>query len=229
MTNPPTEDAMTIPLSGTLLFQGDSITNAFRRPDEINDTYRMGNGYAFIIGALLRATSGQAGLTVQNRGIAGDRTPDLLFRWQRDCLDLRPDVLSLLIGTNDAGHVANHGDAAMAESVRCFDRLLVETTATLPRCRIILMEPFALTINAGMSRHRAALVPIQAHIREAAHRLGATFVPLQQAFDAVAGGHPERWIYDGVHPTAAGQWLIAQRWLEVVAGISLPAPTAMAG
>ncbi len=75
---------MPIPLTGTLLFQGDSITDAFRRPDEINDAYRMGNGYAFIIGALLRATSGESGLTVQNRGIAGNNVDDLLFRWQRD-------------------------------------------------------------------------------------------------------------------------------------------------
>ena len=40
----------------------------------------------------------------------------------------------------------------------------------------------------------------------------------------IAGDNPERWIYDGIHPTAAGQWLIAQRWLEVVAGIQLPSP-----
>ena len=219
---------MTIPLTGTLLFQGDSITNAFRRPEEINDAYRMGNGYAFIIGSLLRAISGQAGLTVQNRGIAGDCTPDLLFRWQRDCLDLRPDVLSLLIGTNDSGRVARDGEPAMAAFVRCFDRLLMETTAALPRCRIVLLEPFALPVNADSIPRTACLGRVQAHIRQAAERTGATFVPLQQAFDEVAGNHPERWIYDGIHPTAAGQWLIAQRWLETVANIRLPAPVAMA-
>jgi lysophospholipase L1-like esterase len=187
----------------------------------------MGNGYAFIIGSLLRATAGQVGLTVQNRGIAGDCAPELLSRWQRDCLDLRPDVLSILIGTNDAGRVAQHGAEAMASFTRSFDALLMQTTAALPSCRIVLMEPFALPVDAVASQRSARLPPIQAHIRAAAARTGAVFVPLQQAFDEVAGAHPERWIYDGIHPTAAGQWLLAQRWLEVVAGIQLPGPNSM--
>ena len=212
---------MTIPLSGTLLFQGDSITNAFRRPEEINDAYRMGNGYAFIIGSLLRATAGQAGLSVQNRGVSGDKVSDLLFRWQRDCLELRPDVLSLLIGTNDAGHIRQKG-GRLADFVSDYDALLAQTAAALPRCHLVLLEPFALPIDAAMAEHCATLEPIRAHVRASAARVGATFVPLQQAFDGIAGDHPERWIYDGIHPTAAGQWLIAQRWLEVVAGIQLP-------
>lgn len=219
---------MPIPLAGNLLFQGDSITNAFRRPDELNDSYRMGNGYAFLVGSLLRATAGQAGLTVQNRGIAGDTAPKLLERWQRDCLDLRPDVLTILIGTNDAGRIAELGPPAMEQFVRCFDRLLLETAAALPQCRLVLMEPFALPVNADSIPRVRHLPAVQAHIRAAAARTGAVFVPLQAAFDAVAGAHPERWIYDGIHPCAAGQWLLASRWLEAVAGIQLPAPRAMA-
>ena len=218
---------MTVPLSGTLLFQGDSITNAFRRPDEVNDAYRMGNGYSFIIGSLLRATSGQAGLSVQNRGIAGDCASELLARWQRDCLDLRPDILSLLIGINDAGRVMQKGEAAMTSFSSSFDSLLAQLTATLPHCRLILMEPFALPVDADSDARMRCLVPIQAYICAAADRLGATFVPLQLAFNDIAGTHPERWIYDGIHPTAAGQWLIAQRWLAVVAGIQLPPPVVM--
>jgi lysophospholipase L1-like esterase len=217
---------MTIPLSGTLLFQGDSITNAFRRPEEINDAYRMGNGYAFIIGSLLRAISGQAGLTVQNRGIAGDNVSDLLSRWQRDCLELRPDVLSLLIGTNDAGQIVSKGRKA-SDFIDGYDTLLAHTMAALPHCRLVLLEPFALPVNAEMEQHCVRLAPFRAHVRASAARLGAVFVPLQQAFDDACGSHPERWIYDGIHPTAAGQWLIAQRWLETVANIRLPAPVAM--
>ncbi len=217
---------MTTPITGTLLFQGDSITNAFRRPEEINDAYRMGNGYAFIIGALLRATAGRAGLSVQNRGVSGDNVSDLLGRWQRDCLELRPDVLSLLIGTNDAGQMASRGRKAL-DFIDGYDALIAQTVATLPDCRLVLLEPFALPVNADMEQHCVRLAPFRDHVRASAARLGAVFVPLQQAFDEASGGHPERWIYDGIHPTAAGHWLIAQRWLEVVAGIRLPAPQSM--
>ena len=30
-----------------ILFQGDSITEAFRKPEEINSAFQLGNGYAF--------------------------------------------------------------------------------------------------------------------------------------------------------------------------------------
>ena len=212
-------------LAGTILFQGDSITDAFRRPEEINDSYRLGNGYPFIIGSLLRATSGRADLTVQNRGVSGHRAADLLARWQRDCLELRPEMLSLLIGTNDAANP--DGEQGFQRFAISFDELLRQTRAALPRCRLILMEPFALPTGMVDAARMQRTARIQAHVHDSAKRLAATFVPLQKAFNEVAGAHPERWIYDGIHPTAAGQWLIAQRWLQEVTGLCLPAAMTM--
>lgn len=215
-------------ITGTLLFQGDSITDAFRRPEELNDTYRMGNGYAFIIASLLRAISGQASLSIQNRGVSGHNVGNLLFRWQRDCLELRPDTLSLLIGINNVNQAVHAKTDALPEFASDFDALLAQTKATLPACRIILIEPFALPVGINGAAYMQQIAPIQAHVRAAATRIGATLVPTQDVFNAVAGNHPERWIYDGIHPTAAGQWILAQRWLDIVTGIKLPAPQAMA-
>ena len=214
-------------LTGTLLFQGDSITEAFRRPEEINDSYRMGNGYAFIIASLLRAISGQASLSIQNRGVSGHNAGNLLFRWQRDCLELRPDTLSLLIGINNVYQALNAKTDALTEFANDFDALLAQTAATLPSCRIILIEPFALPVGINGPALMQRIAPIQAHVRATATRIGATLVPTQDVFNAVAGNHPERWVYDGIHPTAAGQWILAQRWLDIVIGIKLPAPQSM--
>lgn len=213
--------------NSTILFQGDSITDAFRRPEELNPAYRLGNGYAFIAGAMLRATLGSAGLSVQNRGVSGHTAAELLARWQRDCIELRPDLLSLLIGVNDAHRGMRAKTAALSEFARAYDTLLGQVRSSLPGCRLVLLEPFALVFDDEGRERLAQLRPIQAHVRAAAVRHNATFVELQAAFEAVAGTHPEQWIYDGVHPTAAGHWLIAQRWLEVVAGIRLPAPVAL--
>jgi lysophospholipase L1-like esterase len=50
-----------------------------------------------------------------------------------------------------------------------------------------------------------------------AQTAGATFVPLQAAFDAAAArGGPAHWLADGVHPTPAGHALIAERWRTAV-------------
>jgi hypothetical protein len=36
-----------------ILFQGDSITDAFRKPEEINPAFQLGNAYAFLVAASL--------------------------------------------------------------------------------------------------------------------------------------------------------------------------------
>lgn len=213
--------------SGTVLFQGDSITDAFRKPEEVGDGYRLGMGYAFLVGSLLQATTGDPGLSVQNRGVAGNTAADLLLRWGRDCLELRPDTLSLLIGVNDAIRASAAGadaGAALAGFAPAFDALLAQVRARLPATGLVVLEPFSLPVDPLGAQRAAQLAPIREHVRHAAAAHGATLVALQDAFDAVAGTHPERWLFDGIHPTAAGQWLITQRWLQVVCGIELPAP-----
>lgn len=46
--------AMRLTRGDRVLFQGDSITNAFRMPQESNDAYQMGAGYAMMIAARVR-------------------------------------------------------------------------------------------------------------------------------------------------------------------------------
>jgi acyl-CoA thioesterase-1 len=84
-----------------VLFQGDSITNAFRMPQEVNDCYQMGAGYALMVAARIRSGLPSARISFMNRGVSGNGIQDLLARWRPDCLDLRPDILSILIGVND--------------------------------------------------------------------------------------------------------------------------------
>src|SRR6187549_3063833 len=86
-----------------VLFQGDSITDAGRdrlNPDA-NDPGALGDGYAFLAACRLLAASPQESTLVYNRGISGNQVPDLQARWQRDCVELGPELVSILIGIND--------------------------------------------------------------------------------------------------------------------------------
>jgi lysophospholipase L1-like esterase len=213
---------------GTLLFQGDSITDAFRKPEELNDCYRLGMGYAFIAGSCLRATLGRADLAVHNRGISGHTCAALRDRWLRDCIELRPDVLSILVGINDCLYAGERSDAAVVEGFSAaHGELLRQVRDALPTCRIVLLEPFFLPVQGSNPRVPGLCAQLRAVVRAAATRHGAVLVELQDAFTAIAGDHPERWSYDGIHPNANGQWLIAQRWLAA-AGLALPAAKPMA-
>ena len=64
---------------------------------------------------------------------------------------------------------------------------------------------------------RANLAPRQTIVRQLAGEFDAVFVPLQKPFDDACHQAPAAyWIYDGIHPTAAGFGLIARTWLATV-------------
>ena len=94
--------------NSTILFQGDSITDAGRdrkREATVNDKNALGDGYVSWISTKLFADRAEDGLKIYNRGISGDKVFQLAERWQKDCLDIKPDVLSILVGVNDFWHL----------------------------------------------------------------------------------------------------------------------------
>ena len=122
-----------------LLFIGDSITDVGRRddPDE------LGKGYVRLIRDRVLADSPAAAPIVLNRGISGNKMPDLQKRWQRDVLDLAPDVLSIYIGINDVWHglIPDREGCAIDRFTDGYRDILAQTRAAIPKCRIILCEP----------------------------------------------------------------------------------------
>ena len=107
-----------IPTGTHVLFQGDSITDAFRRPEEVNDAHQLGSGYALIAVARLQASRPELGLRFTNRGISGHTLADLAARWDADCLDLAPEVLSILIGVNGTMRFQLYQDGPGRRGVR---------------------------------------------------------------------------------------------------------------
>lgn len=201
-----------------ILFIGDSITDAFRKPEEINDAYQMGNGYAFLVASQLRAQRPADALLFFNRGISGEGLRGLEARWDNDVLALRPDVISVLVGINDTlcafrGHEVSSPDDVGARYLA----LLEYTRKVLPDVRFVVCEPFLLRADEITDEKIAHLRERAAAIRQSSTRFGAVFVPFQEMLDAACNiAPPEYWAYDGIHPTAAGHFLLARQWLEVV-------------
>ena len=204
-----------------ILFQGDSVTDVDRRRD--NDIY-AGHGYATMVKGRLGLDHPGA-YEFFNRGVGGNRSVDVYARIQCDIINLRPDVLSVLIGINDVWHEYSHHNGVAADKFeRIYDMLLEEVEAALPQPRVPVLEPLAppgtatqdtAEIPDRLSRfvHETALRAQAAH--RVAEKHGATFVPLQARFDrACEQAEPSYWLHDGVHPTAMGHELIARAWVE---------------
>ena len=136
----------------TILFQGDSITDAGRqnrqKPNP-NEQASMGNGYASMATAALLTSRPELNLSIYNRGISGNKVHQLDARWDKDCLDLKPDVLSILIGVNDIWHGLNgRYDGTVKTYEDDYRKLIARTIKQLPKVKLVICEPFVLKCGA---------------------------------------------------------------------------------
>lgn len=203
-----------------ILFQGDSITDAGRnkKSDRANDLGALGRGYANMIASSLLGAYAPLRLQCYNRGISGHKVPDLQARWQVDTVDLKPAVLSILVGVNDIWHkLDGRYDGTVADYERGFSELLSETRAALPKTHLVICDPFVLRCGAVTDKWFPEFDERRAAARRVSDAAGATWVPFQTMFDdAVNDKTPEAyWAGDGVHPTMAGHALMAKTWLNV--------------
>lgn len=200
-----------------VLFQGDSITDAGRNKQ---DPASLGSGYPMLIDAWFSAMYPSKNVRFINRGISGNRAKDLKARWDTDCIDLRPDWVSILIGINDTWRRYDSNNPTTAEAYESDYRYILERTKEKLDARIILLEPFVLPVPDDRNTWREDLDPKIAAVRKLAREFDAMFVPLDGLFAAASAvREPAFWAQDGVHPTSRGHALIAQAWLHAVGAI----------
>jgi lysophospholipase L1-like esterase len=199
------------------LFAGDSVTDCgrtFFAPDV--GAGELGAGW-------VRGVAGRLGHREPERhqflnaGVSGDRVSDLLGRWDRDVVDHAPQVLTILIGVNDA----------LLQPRTPLDVFEVHLAALLERVpptvdRLVVAEPFVLAATpeaaALRDRHRPYLEVVRAG---AASVDGTVLLPLDDLFqEACTRAAPSWWAPDGVHPSVAGHALIADAWLRAAAAIA---------
>lgn len=210
-------------MSKVILFQGDSITDAGRDKQSFTS---MGKGYPMLVQAALGLDNPNE-YQFYNRGISGNRIPDVYARIVKDILFLKPDYMSLLIGVNDIWHgfhkeAPNGTGAARFEKV--YNLLLDELKEELPGLKIMLMEPFVLKGTATENREdeperwnefSSGVYELAAIVKKIANERSLTFIPLQKRLDDLAKTMPACEILsDGVHPTAIGHEFIKRAWLE---------------
>jgi len=191
--------------NSVILFQGDSITDCSRNRE---DPSNLGDGYVNLITGILSERYSHYNTKIINRGISGDGIRDLQLRWNTDCIDLRPDILSILIGVNDT----------LSTPAGQFEeeyRMLMKRTTRALNSKIILCEPFLLLENNDA--YRDDLNPKIEIVHKLSEEFCTLLLPIDKIFRESCSLHPpEYWAPDGVHPTPAGHALIAKSWIEYV-------------
>jgi lysophospholipase L1-like esterase len=214
----PSEVEPLIAKNDIVLFQGDSITDAGRNREttgDANSASAMGKGYAWMAASQVLVESPDAGLKIFNRGISGDKVWQLADRWQTDCLDIKPNVLSILIGVNDFAHVhRGFGTGGVEKYESDYHALIERTKQSLPNVKLVLCEPFILKVGMVDDKWLPGFTEYRAAAKRVAEKGGARFVEFQSMFDQAAKiAPPEVWAADGVHPTTFGAALMARWWM----------------
>ncbi|OJF91609.1 SGNH/GDSL hydrolase family protein [Alkalibacterium sp. 20] len=202
----------------TFLFIGDSITDAGR--DRLDPT-DLGQGFPLLISAYLQTLFPEKRLTILNRGISGNKLSDVENRWEEDCLDLNPDIVTLLIGINDtsrnqeSNHIATEAELEEFESEY---RFLLKSLIQRTDARVILMEPFVLPYPKDRVNWRKDLDQRIQIVRKMAKEYQTELIPLDGLLNAqgIKNGFSYYTGKDGVHPTLAGHGLIAKAWIDYI-------------
>lgn len=172
-----------------VVFIGDSITDYWKLSD-----YFPGKSYVVI-----------------NRGIDGQTTPQMLVRFRQDVIDLHPNVLVVLAGTNDVAGVtgktrnedieANY--ATMAELARLHG-IRVVFASLLPAYNYTQesKESFAL-------RPRERILALNRWLKDYCAKNGLAYLDYFSALVDDKGMLRRDLSDDGLHPNAAGYKIMA--------------------
>ena len=199
-----------------ILFQGDSITDADRSRQDDN---RLGVGYPRLVEAALGFEAPGEHVFL-NRGISGNRIVDLYARIKADIINLKPDLMSILIGVNDVWHELGESPNGVDADkfYRIYSMLIEEVKEALPNIKIMILEPFVLQGPSTIEKWDifSTEVPKRAEAaKKIAEKYNLPFIQLQAGFDELATkADATYWIGDGVHPTAKGHEFIKNQWLK---------------
>jgi acyl-CoA thioesterase-1 len=196
----------------TILFQGDSITDANRNFWDLHD---LGSGYVMMVAQRFSAEHPEMKVSFLNRGVSGDRIRDLKERWQKDCLELKPDIVSIMIGVNDTLGTFFWGEPTSNEDFEEDYTHILRLTRKNLNAQIVLMEPFILPFSEETASLRHDINTKNKIIKKLAEEFKTEKIQLNSVFSsALKKKAPEFWSTDGVHPTPAGHALIADSWFD---------------
>lgn len=149
---------------------------------------------------LLQPPNQISGLPIVNRGLPGDTTTNMLVRFRRDILQLRPRVVVILGGINDLARIPlpdiEHNLSAMAHDAS--QRKIRVVLATLPPAG--KSDPPSSPLNSN----RDQLLALNTWLVSLAAQNHYTLLDFHSALSDAQGVYQTGLTYDGVHPSPEG-------------------------
>ena len=192
-----------------ILFIGDSISDPkfnFRMMKDIKGR----KIYALQLKKRLKKYS--RGIKVDIKGIASNRTYHIYDRLTKDCINLNPDVIIMLIGVNDAWE--NYVPESYPPLLRPMEPHIREVyrriRMELPDTQILYLMPFMIDAMEEKFPFHKKLDEYREILKNVALEHGATVLDLQEVFyETQKSIEPKKLAIDGIHPTNLGHKVMA--------------------
>lgn len=202
-------DLSMIPENTTILFLGDSITQAGVRP----------NGYVTLFKNHLAENYPDKNINVIGAGISGNRVPNLQKRLDKDVLSKKPDLVFIYIGINDVWHSQSGRGTSPAD----FESGLKEIIGKIQSQggKVILCTPSMIGEKTdGTNPLDKMLEDFSAISRRVASETGSQLLDLRNNFVGhLKENNPKNLAKniltsDGVHLNPSGNQFVAKQMLD---------------
>jgi len=200
----------------TIVFIGDSITDCGRRGAQAP----LGDGYVKLFAGMLSIREPEKKIEIVNKGIGGDTIWGLQSRWEDDVLRFKPDWLSVKIGINDLHSTMGEGLPWMAKKItpevyeQCYENILSRTKKQFPKCEILLIDPFYLSIDRDPESPRGKVLSLLPGYHAVVHRMSRKYktrrIETHRMFQKLLKRHDaDLFCPEPVHPNVIGHLAIA--------------------
>ena len=203
-------DKIKIRKDSRIVFIGDSITDV-KFNSRFRFKFRVKNIYATQLKKKFRKYSKK--INVDIKGIASNRTYHVYDRLTKNCINLKPDIVIMLIGVNDAWE--NYGPENYPPLLRPMEPHIREIfrrlKAELPDAQILYITPFLIDAVEEKFPFHKMLDEYRELLKAVALEHGATVIDMQEVFnDAQKTTAPKDLAVDGIHPTNLGHSIMAE-------------------
>ncbi len=200
----------------TIVTLGDSITQLGGQP----------GGYVWLLQRYLDALYPDSAINIVNAGISGHRSTDMEERFQRDVVDVHPDIVTISVGVNDVWHAfydfENHrpiprGNGPHGVPLSTFRSKVKDMVRQAQRAHIkVVILSTTVVYEAPRNRENHRIAEYDQTLKEIAHEEDCLFIDLFNPFMEViksyqrfAGDRVNVLTVDGVHMNPAGNQLMA--------------------
>lgn len=197
----------------TIVFFGDSITDSAK---SFNPNHSFGAGYVNMLKTEIEVYYPELNIKIFNEGVGGNKTENLLERFNEAITSKNPDLVFLFIGINDVWHPYEAGSKPCNKDILERMTLLINKIKNLGS-KVVLLTPFLFPAEPFLEFFTELKPYFESYYKEYKEYLNENnleyidIYEILKPYSIVAENHLTK---DSVHPEIIGHGIIAQAVLE---------------